>query len=588
MLGLAVDDAAHATGVDRLRLLASALGGRTLEVADGGPGEPAWTDGTTVFVDARATPTEQIRMVAVQASLLAAGSLEARVVRQLGRRSALARRYLAVEGHRALAANDGLLPPVVRALTDRGVGSGPDAAEASLAIARGGRVLDDPPGAFGTIRPRRLLAALERAEAVGPSPDQAPGSPAGAGRSGVDDLDDDLDDDGDGPSVGHMLSSPVGGGGVLGRLLQRLLSPTRERGGGGPAGADTPTHAGRAGPGDRRRAAHADGVPEAHDATEAFVPRARTYPEWDANRRRYRPGWCTVHERDPRPADLAPMDVPDGAALRRPLARLGTGLTRSHRQMQGDDIDIDAVVEARVEVLAGSPPDDAVYVESLRRRRDLAVLVLLDISGSAGEPGAAGRTVHEHQRSAAAALTTALHDLGDRVALYAFNSQGRRAVHVTRVKRFDDQLDGRAIRRLGGLVPAAYTRLGAAIRHGGTVLEERGGTARRVLLVLSDGFAYDHGYEGPYGEADARRALTEVRRRGTGCLCLSIGAGTEPAALRRVFGTAAHATIPTPEQLPELIGPLLRAALRSAEAQRRVFQRRERSRVRLELHRRTS
>ena len=120
------------------------------------------------------------------------------------------------------------------------------------------------------------------------------------------------------------------------------------------------------------------------------------------------------------------------------------------------------------------------------------------------------------------------------------------------------------------------------------MLEERGGTSRRLLLVLSDGFAYDHGYAGAYGEADARRALSEVRRRGTGCLCLSIGAGTDPAALRRVFGTAAHATIPTADQLPGLIGPLARAALRSAEAQRRVFQRRERTRARLELDRRTS
>jgi nitric oxide reductase NorD protein len=282
------------------------------------------------------------------------------------------------------------------------------------------------------------------------------------------------------------------------------------------------------------------------------------------------------------------MAMPDGRALRRPLARLGTGLSRTHRRPQGDDIDIDAVVEARVEALAGSPPDEAVYVESLRHRRDLAVLVLLDISGSAGEPGPAGWTVHEHQRWVAGALTTALHDLGDRVALYAFNSQGRRAVHVTRVKGFDDQLDGRAVRRLGGLVPGAYTRLGAAIRHGGTVLEERGGTSRRLLVVLSDGFAYDHGYEGPYGEADARRALSEVRRRGTGCLCLSVGSGTDPAALRRVFGTAAHATMPTPEQLPGLIGPLLRAALHAAEAQRRVFERKERTRVRVELDRRMS
>jgi nitric oxide reductase NorD protein len=320
------------------------------------------------------------------------------------------------------------------------------------------------------------------------------------------------------------------------------------------------------------------------DGALAFEPPSRTYPEWDVRRRCYRPEWCTVRERDPRPEDLGPTALPDGSALRRPLARLGTGFDRTHRRPQGDDIDLDAAVEARVGALTGAPLDDAVYVENLRCRRDLAVLVLLDVSGSAGEPGARGGTVHEHQRSAAAALTAALHDLGDRVALYAFNSHGRTAVHVSRVKRFDDRLDEQALRRLGGIVPEAYTRLGAAIRHGAAVLDESGGTSRRLLVVLSDGFAYDHGYAGRYGEADARRALTEARRRGLGCACISVGAGTAPAALQRVFGSAAHASVPTTEQLPAVIGPLFRAALRSAEARRRTFQRtvRERELVGLE------
>jgi nitric oxide reductase activation protein len=197
------------------------------------------------------------------------------------------------------------------------------------------------------------------------------------------------------------------------------------------------------------------------------------------------------------------------------------------------------------------------------------VLLLLDISGSVGEPAETGETVHEQQRAAAAALLLALHDLGDRVALYAFHSQGRSAVHLAPVKRFDDRLDGVVFRRLRGLVPAAYSRLGAAIRHGAAVLEERGGASRRVLVVLSDGLAYDHGYEPVYGAADARRALAEARHQGTGCLCLSLGAGTDAEALRRVFGSAAHAAIPGMDQLRQVIGPLFRSALRAAEARRR-------------------
>jgi nitric oxide reductase activation protein len=102
------------------------------------------------------------------------------------------------------------------------------------------------------------------------------------------------------------------------------------------------------------------------------------------------------------------------------------------------------------------------------------------------------------------------------------------------------------------------------------VLESKGGTPRRLLVVLSDGLAYDHGYERAYGAADARRALDEARRRGTGCLCLTIGAATDAEELRTVFGSAAYARIARPEQLGTMIGPLFRSALRSAEVRRRV------------------
>jgi nitric oxide reductase activation protein len=198
------------------------------------------------------------------------------------------------------------------------------------------------------------------------------------------------------------------------------------------------------------------------------------------------------------------------------------------------------------------------------------VLLLLDISGSAAEAGTVGATVHEQQRTAVANLTVALHDLGDRVALYAYYSQGRGAVTMVPVKRFDDHLDSQVIRRLNSLEPGAYSRLGAAIRHGSAVLEARGGTSRRLLVVLSDGLAYDHSYERAYGAADARRALTEARRRGTGCVCLTIGAGTDVESLRRVFGSTAHASIARPDQLASVIGPLFRSAIRSAEVRRRV------------------
>jgi hypothetical protein len=563
-----------------LRLVASAMAGRIVGVAAAEPGERPWTDGATVFVDAAADPAERTRMLMVQTSLIAAGSLGATVVRQLSRHASVARRYLAVEAHRALAANADLLPPAARSLLDTDIAASVASVDESLALARGRHPIPDPPRVFGTIHARRVLAAIERGDAAESRTDDAHTSLAAREVADPTEFVDELDE----RHLGQLLSSPIGGGGPIGRLLARLLQPTRDRGG-SPPGTDAPTHVSRSAPATGGGATVSTTPPATLAALPPLEARRPTYPEWDVHRGRYRPEWCTVVEREA-PVGQSSTPITDEFAFRRSLARLGLELAPCRRQPQGDDIDIDAAVEAFVDRRAGSPHADDCYVESLRRRRDLAVLVLLDVSGSAGEPGSAGRPVHEQQRATAAALTVALHRLGDRVALAAFNSRGRRAVHFLRVKAFDDDLDGTVARRLDGLAPAAYTRLGAAIRHGTTILDERGGTARRLLVVLSDGFAYDHGYEGRYGEADARRALLEARRRGVGCLCVSVGARTEPAALRRVFGAAAHAAVARPEQLAPVIGPLFRAAIASAELQRRAFQRRERTRERLEIERR--
>ncbi len=155
-------------------------------------------------------------------------------------------------------------------------------------------------------------------------------------------------------------------------------------------------------------------------------------------------------------------------------------------------------------------------------------------------------------------------------------------------KRFDEPFDDAAQRRLGALTPGAYTRLGAAIRHGTAVLEREAGTARRLLIVVSDGFAYDHGYERAYGEADSRRALTEARNLGIGCVCLSVGARTDALALRRVFGTATHAAVEDPGELPPIIGRLFTFALATAARQRAASRRRVRSAERLRVERTTS
>jgi nitric oxide reductase NorD protein len=564
----------------RFGLLASAIAGRPVDVASADPHERSWTDGTTVFVDAQAERRERLCALAVQASLLSAESLEPSVLASLARRPKVVARYLALEGHRALASVESILPQSVRGLVDHELAERTDSPTRSLEVAVSREPMDDPPDAFGTIRPRRVRHSAGQHPGASVTTEHAPrSSPPG----GMRELDDEEDD----RLVVDFLSSPVGGGGGIGRLLKKLFGDARTAGGGQP-GADAPTHATRRGAQKGGLGAISSAAAPMTVSSEPAAARGTVYPEWDVHRRRYRSDWCTVREVDPPEGAAGGWTPPDSRSLRRALSRLGMAMERRDRQMQGIDIDIDAAIDARLQAMAGTAPEEGVYVDLVRRRRDLAVLLLLDVSGSAGEPSPVGGTVHDHQRAAAGALAMALHDLGDRVALYAFRSQGRSAVQVAPVKRFGDPLDARVLLRLGGCEPGAYTRLGAAIRHGAAVLERDGGTSRRLLVVLSDGFAYDHGYEGDYGEADARRALVEARRRGTGCLCLSLGGTTEAEALRRVFGTAAHASVPKVEQLPGLVGPLFRFAFLSAEVQRHAFQHKARTRERLDMERLTA
>lgn len=559
-----MNDTADSEALAQLAMLASALSRLDLRVAHTEAGVPGWTDGTSIHIDASAPLPLQLRQLCVQCALLACGSLERSLVQRLSRRPELARRYLAVEGQRALAAMAEVLPPLLWPLIDRALAARSDSPAASLELALGKERIEEPPAVFGAIRVRELLAAQRYAGgAAAASATQH--IPRTQQEKPLAELADDANQDDE--DIEDFASSPVGGGGGIGKLLQQMFRMVRRVKPGDGPGADAPTHASRSGPRAGVRSVHSTARADSID--DAFGKGIGTlYPEWNVHERCYRPDWCTVREIDPPSDKPSSVGWSAGHGLRKPLSRLGMGLDRFHRQAQGDDIDIDAVIEAQVEMRAGAVADESVYVESQRRRRDLSVLILLDVSGSVSQDDGAGSTVHEQQRKAAAALATVLHEVGDRVALYAFHSQGRSAVHLMPVKQFNEGLDSRVMTRLHSLVPGAYSRLGAAIRHGTTLLLERSGTPRRLLVVLSDGLAYDHGYEPEYGAADARQALGEARREGVGCLCLSIGAGTDVQVLRRVFGSAAHATLPRHEQLGQVIGPLFRSALRAAELRR--------------------
>jgi nitric oxide reductase NorD protein len=546
---------------DRFRFLATFLAGRSIGVAEATAGELAHTDGTVVFVSAGRTLAEQRREVLVQAALLGAGSLDPRLVRALRGRPKVARRYLTLEGRRVLADLGARLPAAAAlAGTEHATTS---TADESLEAARGRTSIADPPAWFGVIRPSRLLGA----PAVGPGV-RASG-PLKFDPTDTPETRDDGDaEEGEASKILDLFRNPLTSN-VLSDFFNRLFGNSRSPGD-GPAGAKTPIRA--------MRRTHAVGpnarpLPVRLRFTTKGAPGPAVgvggalYPEWDVYAGRYRAEHCRVIDFPLRTvADVLDAGVEHDEVLRRRLCRLGLGPKVFRRRPDGDDLDIEALVDLHVDLNAGHSPPEHVYLERRKLARNLGVLILLDASGSATDLDATGRSVHEHQRRAAATLAVTLEDLGDRVAVYGFRSHGRAAVHLVAIKPFGQRFGAGGRARLNQLRPYGYTRLGAAIRRAGDIVKAEAGTPNGLLLVLSDGFPYDHRYEARYAEADAHKALEELRSDGVACLCLSIGASTPTEALHRVFGSASHANAPTLADLSPRMDELFLGALKELAA----------------------
>jgi nitric oxide reductase activation protein len=109
--------------------------------------------------------------------------------------------------------------------------------------------------------------------------------------------------------------------------------------------------------------------------------------------------------------------------------------------------------------------------------------------------------------------------------------------------------------------------MGAAIRHAAHLLSHDADTMHRLLLVISDGFAFDgDGYELTYAESDTRRALDESLADGLGVVCVSVASTTEDAVLQRTWGNVGHASIKDVQELDLRVLPLIVNALRTSGA----------------------
>ena len=283
------------------------------------------------------------------------------------------------------------------------------------------------------------------------------------------------------------------------------------------------------------------------------------YDEWDGRKKRYRRDWCTVYPspmRATEPRWAAEALVRHASLIRQLRRRLEihrTELRPRDRQLDGDDVDLAALVDAHGAQRAGRDFDPRLYVRQERRRRDFATTILLDVSLST-DSWVDGRRVLDVAREAILVLGEVADQLGDRLQLLTFASHTRNHCRVWEVKGWRDAWPT-ARDRLGAIEPQGYTRIGPALRHAATGLCAEAAD-RRLLLLVSDGKPTDYDrYEGRYGIADIRQALREAERSGVHTHALAVDAVARDY-LPPMFGPGSWDVLSHPEHLPEVMATL--------------------------------
>ena len=285
---------------------------------------------------------------------------------------------------------------------------------------------------------------------------------------------------------------------------------------------------------------------------------AHLYPEWDHARQHYRKNWCVLREVDLKPGEPDYVDrvieKHHGLVkhLRRTFEAMRDESRLLKRQVQGDDVDIDALVEALADSRDGREMSDQLFMHMHRADRSMAVMFMVDMSGSTKG------WINDAEREALIMLCESLETLGDRYAIYGFSGQTRKRCEIFRVKTFAQPYDAGTKARIAGIAPQDYTRMGAAIRHLSKLLNEIEAKTK-LLITLSDGKPDDYFdiYRGQYGIEDTRQALFEARRSGIHPFCITIDREAKEY-LPHMYGHANWAEIDDVRKLPLKVADIYR------------------------------
>lgn len=281
------------------------------------------------------------------------------------------------------------------------------------------------------------------------------------------------------------------------------------------------------------------------------------YNEWDYQRQNYRKNWAVVREIEVHPSHDQFVENTlhkyRGLAmdLRRTFEALRGEDKLLKKQPYGDDVDIDALVEALADTCHGEEMTERLFTKLHKLERNIAVMFMVDMSGSTKG------WINDAEREALVLLCESLETLGDRYAIYGFSGMTRKRCEVYRIKAFDDPYDTEARARISGIRPKDYTRMGVTIRHLSGLLEQVEARTK-LLITLSDGKPDDYDtYRGAYGIEDTRMALIEARRKGIHSFCITIDTEARDY-LPHMYGAVNYAVIDEVRKLPLKVSDIYR------------------------------
>ncbi len=286
-------------------------------------------------------------------------------------------------------------------------------------------------------------------------------------------------------------------------------------------------------------------------------------PEWDFKKRLLRPDYCRLQRmtaRDAQPQRLPERLSQTARRLRSQFEALVQNRIWLRGLPDGSEVDLDAYLRFVTERAASGIREPAgLYREYRRSQRDLACLLLADLSLSTDAAVNMETRVIDVIRDSLFLFAEALSVVGDRFAMYGFSSRRRSHVRFHTIKEFDDSYNDMTRGRIAAVRPGYYTRMGAALRYA-TALLERQRAGRQLLLILTDGKPNDlDQYEGRYGIEDTRHALHEARKKGLTPFCVTIDRKAGDY-LPHLFGPGNYVVIRRPDELPQQL-PLLYARL---------------------------